>query len=170
MRNKKIPISDVKSYSNQLKWFDIANNLILPSSSYSMNITLILDYSDKRSIGGGGPQGVAYDTVEGLKKNHRRLEQEDIHFHIVSTTGTTVHSVYEKDDTYRNISYEYFRAIVPTAISGDINYLLHIKKWREKIDVLHSHILPGAFVGTLLKIPTVLTLHGMLWKIGRAHV
>ncbi|MDD1699700.1 MAG: glycosyltransferase family 4 protein [Methanoregula sp.] len=127
-----------------------------------MDITLLLDYSKKRTF--GGPVGVAYDTVEGLKKNYRRLEKEDIHFHIMSTTGTTFHSMFEKDNKYSNISYEYFRSIVPTAITSEINYLLHIKKRREKIDLMHSHALSGAFVGTLYKIPTILTLHGMIWR------
>jgi len=127
-----------------------------------MDITLLLDYSHTRST--GGPLGVAYDTVEGLKKNYRRLEKEDIHVHIMSTTGTTLHSILEKDDKFGNISYEYFRALVPNAILGDINYLLRMNKGKKKIDLLHSHALTGAFAGTLLKIPTILTLHGMIWK------
>ena len=127
-----------------------------------MDITLILDYSDKRNT--GGPQGVAYDTVEGLKKNHRRLEKEDIFFHILSTTGTTLRSVSGNDDAYGNISVEYFRKLVPTALLSDINYLLRIKNERKKINLLHSHPVSGAFVGTLLGIPTMLTLHGMMWR------
>ena len=62
----------------------------LPESSNSMQITLVVNYSDKRIS--GGPQGVAYDTVEGLKKNHRRLEKDDIHIHIMSSLGTNFHS------------------------------------------------------------------------------
>jgi glycosyltransferase involved in cell wall biosynthesis len=127
-----------------------------------MDITLLLDYAKKRTS--GGPPGVAYDTVEGLKKNYRRVEKEDIHFHIMSSTGTTFHSVFEKDDKYSNISYEYFRQIVPTAIFTDLNYLLHIKKGKKKIDFIHSHSIPGALIGTLRKIPTMLTLHGMMWR------
>jgi glycosyltransferase involved in cell wall biosynthesis len=127
-----------------------------------MDITLILHYSEKRTS--GGPQGVAYDTVEGLKKNHRRLEKEDIFFHILSTTGTTLRSVSSKDDAYGNISVEYFKKLVPTAILSDINYLLRIKNGKKKIDLIHSHPISGAFVGTLLKIPTMLTLHGIMWK------
>jgi len=127
-----------------------------------MDITLLLDYSHTRST--GGPLGVAYDTVEGLKKNYRRLEKEDIHFHIMSTTGTSLHSIHEKDDKFGNISYEYFRALVPNAILGDVNYLLRLNKGKKKIDLLHTHALTGAFAGTLLKIPTILTLHGMIWK------
>jgi len=127
-----------------------------------MDITLILDYSDKRNT--GGPQGVAYDTVEGLKKNHRRLEREDIFFHILSTTGTTLRSVSGNDDAYGNISVEYFRKLVPTALLSDINYILRIKNGRKKINLIHSHPISGAFVGTLLGIPTMLTLHGMMWR------
>jgi len=127
-----------------------------------MQITLLLDYLPTRPT--GGPLGVAYDTVEGLKKNHRKLEHEDVHIHIMSTTGTSLHSVHEKDDTYGNISYEYFRPLVPNAILSDVNYLYHIKKGNRTIDLLHSHDISGSLVGTLLKIPTLLTLHGMVWK------
>jgi len=127
-----------------------------------MDITLILDYSDKRNI--GGPQGVAYDTVEGLKKNYRRLEKEDIFFHILSTTGTTLRSMPGKDDTYGNISVEYFRKLVPTALMSDVNYFLRMNNKKKKIDLIHSHPVAGAFVGTLLGIPTMLTLHGMMWR------
>jgi glycosyltransferase involved in cell wall biosynthesis len=127
-----------------------------------MDITLILHYSEKRKS--GGPQGVAYDTVEGLKKHHSRLEQEDIFLHILSTTGTTLRSVSAKDDTYGNISVEYFREFVPTALLSDINYVLRLKTGKKKTDLVHSHSISGAFVGTLLKIPTIFTLHGMMWK------
>jgi glycosyltransferase involved in cell wall biosynthesis len=127
-----------------------------------MDITLILHDSEKRKS--GGPQVVAYDTVEGLKKNHRRLEKEDIFFHILSTTGTTLRSVSANDDTYSNISVEYFRELVPTALLSDVNYLLRIKSRNKKTDLIHSHSISGAFVGTLLKIPTMFTLHGMMWK------
>jgi glycosyltransferase involved in cell wall biosynthesis len=132
-----------------------------------MNITLILDYSDKRTI--GGPPGVAYDTLEGLKKNTRRLEKEDIFFHILSTTGTTYRSISKKDDTNANISIEYFKPLVPTAVLGDFNYLLRIVRKnnierKNKIDLIHSHPVSGAFAGTLLGIPTMLTLHGMMWR------
>ena len=127
-----------------------------------MDITLLLDYSKKRTS--GGPPGVAYDTIEGLKKNYRRVEKEDIHFHIMSSTGTTLHSIFEKYDTYSNLSFEYFRPIVPTAIFSDLNYLLHIKKGKKKIDLIHSHSISGALVGVLRHIPTMLTLHGMIWR------
>ncbi len=127
-----------------------------------MDITLILDYSDKRET--GGPQGVAYDTVEGLKKNHRRLVNEDIFFHILSTAEPAPHPVSGKDDTYSNITVEYFRRLVPTALLSDVNYYLRIKKRKEKIDLIHSHTVSGAFVGTLMKIPTMFTLHGMMWR------
>ncbi|MDD1695748.1 MAG: glycosyltransferase family 4 protein [Methanoregula sp.] len=127
-----------------------------------MDITLILDYSNTRNT--GGPQGVAYDTVEGLKKNHRRLQKEDLFFHILSTSGTTLRSASVRDETFGNISFEYFRKLVPTALMSDVNYYLRLKNREKKIDLIHSHPVSGAFVGTLLKIPTMLTLHGMMWK------
>ena len=127
-----------------------------------MDITLLLDYTNKRIS--GGPLGVAYDTVEGLKKNYRRVEKEDLHFHIISTMGPTFNSIFEKDDSYNNISYEYFRPIVPTAIFSDLNYLFLIKKRKKKIDLIHSHSISGALIGVLRRIPTMLTLHGMTWR------
>ncbi len=127
-----------------------------------MDITLILHYSENRKS--GGPQVVAYDTVEGLKKNHRRLVKEDIFFHILSTTGNSLRSVLAEDDTYSNISVEYFREFVPTALLSDVNYLLRIKNRNKKTDLVHSHSISGAFTATLLKIPTIFTLHGMMWK------
>ena len=127
-----------------------------------MDITLLLDYSEKRMS--GGIPAVAYDTIQGLKKNYRRVEKEDIHFHIMSSTGTTFQSIFEKDDNYSNISYEYFKQIAPTSIFSDLNYLLHIKKGKKKIDLIHSHSEPGALIGTFRHIPTLLTLHGMMWK------
>jgi len=127
-----------------------------------MNVTIILNYSKTRTT--GGPIGVAYNTVEGLKKNSRRLEKEDIHIHILSTAGTTLQPVYEKDDAYSNITFEYFKQIVPTSLFSDVNYYLLMKKKKGRIDVLHSHDVSGAVVGTLLQIPTILTLHGMIWR------
>ena len=127
-----------------------------------MNVTLILNYSKTQT--GGGPAGVAYNTLEGLQKNSHRLEKEDIHIHILSTTGTTLHSVYEKDDTCSNITLEYFKQPQPTALLSDVIFFLNLKKKKEKIDILHSHDPAGAVVGTFLKIPTIFTLHGMYWR------
>jgi hypothetical protein len=41
-----------------------------------MDITLLFDYSKKRTS--GGSPGVVYDTIESMKQNHRRMEKEDI--------------------------------------------------------------------------------------------
>jgi glycosyltransferase involved in cell wall biosynthesis len=127
-----------------------------------MDIALILNYSKTRTT--GGPTGVAYNTVEGLKKNSRRLEKEDIHIHILSTAGTSLKPVYEKDEAYSTISFEYFRQLVPASLFSDVHYYLLMKKMKGRIDLLHSHDVSGAVVGTFLNIPTILTLHGMIWK------
>ena len=142
--------------------YPIANNLILPESSNSMHITLVVNYSDKRIS--GGPQGVAYDTVEGLKKNHPRLEKDDIHIHVMSSLGTDFHSTFVSDDAFGNITYEYFRKLIPTAFFSDLNYYLHLKKRKDPIDLLHSHPISGATAGAFLSIPTIFTLHGMYWR------
>jgi glycosyltransferase involved in cell wall biosynthesis len=127
-----------------------------------MQLTLIINYSPKRPV--GGPQGVAYDTVEGLKKNHDRLEKEDIQVHIMSSMGTDFQSTFETDEKFGNITYEYFRKIVPTAVFSDLNYYLHIKKRRDEIDLIHSHPISGAVAGAFLHLPRIFTLHGMYWK------
>jgi hypothetical protein len=127
-----------------------------------MQIALVVNYSEKRIS--GGPQGVAYDTVEGLKKNHRRLEKDDIHIHIMSSLGTNFQSRFSSDDKYGNITYEYFKKIVPTAFFSDLNYYLHLKKRKGSIDLLHSHPISGATAGAFLNIPTLFTLHGMYWR------
>jgi len=127
-----------------------------------MHITLVINYSDRRIS--GGPQGVAYDTVEGLKKNYRRLEKDDIHIHIMSSLGTQLHSEFRSDEKQENITYEYFSKIVPTAFFSDFNYYLHIKKHKKTTDLLHSHPISGATAGSFLNIPTLFTLHGMYWK------
>ena len=127
-----------------------------------MNVTLILNYSKTQT--GGGPTAVAYNTLEGLKKNSHRLEKEDIHINILSTTGTTLSSVHERDDACSNITLEYFKQPPPTALLSDVIFFLNLKKKKEKIDILHSHDPAGAVVGTFLKIPTIFTLHGMYWR------
>ncbi len=127
-----------------------------------MKLTLILNYSNTRPF--GGPEGVAYDTVEGLKKNHSRLEKEDIHVHIMSSMGTDFQSKFETDEKFGNITVESFKKIVPTAVFSDLNYYLHIKKRKDEIDLLHSHPISGAVAGSFLRIPTIFTLHGMYWK------
>jgi glycosyltransferase involved in cell wall biosynthesis len=141
---------------------DNANILILSISCNSMQITLVIDYINQRIP--GGPNGVAFDTVEGLKKNNKRLENEDIHIHIMSKTGTSVQSVSETDEKYGNITYEYFKKINPTSLCSDLNYYLHLKNKKNTIDLLHSHDVAGALAGSYLQIPSVLTLHGILWK------
>jgi glycosyltransferase involved in cell wall biosynthesis len=138
------------------------NNLSRRRASDPMNVTLIINYSKTRTT--GGPPGVAFNTVEGFKKISRRLEKEDIHIHILSTTGTSLQSVFEKDAASNNITFEYFRQIVPTSLTSDVNYFLHMKKMKGRVDLCHSHDISGSVVTTLLKIPTILTLHGMVWK------
>jgi len=127
-----------------------------------MNIALIIDYSAQRIF--GGPQSVAYDTVEGLKKNYQRLEKDDIHIHIISSSGTYFHSRNEIDEKYPNISYEFFKRITPSAFFSDINYYYHMNKRKSDFDLLHSHQISGALAGSLLHIPTIFTPHGIYWK------
>ncbi len=127
-----------------------------------MQIALVVNYSDKRIS--GGPQGVAYDTIEGLKKNHSRLEKDDIHIHVMSSLGTNFHSAFASDDAFGNITYEYFRKMIPSAFFSDLNYYLHLKKRKDSIDLLHSHPISGATAGAFLSIPTIFTLHGMYWR------
>ena len=127
-----------------------------------MRITLIINYSPDRPA--GGPQGVAYDTVEGLKKHHGRLEKEDMHIHIMSPLGTDFRSRFETDEKFGNIRYEYFKKVVPTSLFSDMNFYLHLKNQKNAIDLIHSHPIAGAMAGSFLHRPTIFTLHGMYWK------
>ena len=127
-----------------------------------MHVTLILDYSKERVA--GGPEGVASDTVEGLKKNHERLLDEDIHIHVMSSLGSRSRSLFENDDEYSNISFESFKKMAPTALLSDLNYYLRFKNREEPIDLVHTHAISGAVASCLHRLPTVLTLHGMVWR------
>ncbi len=129
-----------------------------------MHVTLIFVYSKERVT--GGPEGVAFDTVEGLKKNHARLVDNDIHVHIMSAAGNTARSRVEVERDYENLTFEYFNRMVPSALLADLNYVSRMRKWREKIDLVHSHPISGAMAGCIMGKPTMLTLHGMYWKEG----
>ncbi|KAF5038313.1 D-inositol-3-phosphate glycosyltransferase [anaerobic digester metagenome] len=128
----------------------------------SVHVTLLLDYSKERAT--GGPEGVAFDTVEGLKKNHARLMDDNIHIHIMSSTGQTARSRIESGDDFSQITFEFFKKMVPSAMLADLNYYSRMRKRRKEIDLVHSHPISGAVAGCSLGLPTVLTLHGMVWK------
>ena len=54
--------------------------------------------------------------------------------------------------------------MVPAALFSDLNYLPRVKNRRETIDLVHSHAISGAVAGCLHHLPTILTLHGMVWR------
>lgn len=126
-----------------------------------MYITLILDYSIERPS--GGPNAVAFDTVQGLMNNAGRLEKEDLHIHVLSRSSPRYSSNASSDDATAHISIDHFQSRRPRAFLSDINYIRQLKKIKHQ-DLIHSHVLSGALAGCHLKFPTILTLHGMIWR------
>lgn len=142
----------------------MVNEFIGLKESSSMHVTLIFVYSKERFT--GGPEGVAFDTVEGLKKNHARLVDNDIHIHIMSAAGNAARSRVEVERDYENLTFEYFKRMLPSALLADLNYCLRMRKRRGAIDLVHSHPISGAVAGCMMGLSTMLTLHGMYWKEG----
>jgi glycosyltransferase involved in cell wall biosynthesis len=82
----------------------------------------------------------------------------------MSSLGSRIRSKVEIDEEYENITYEYFHIPAPTAFHADLNYLYRLKKRKAEIDLVHSHMLSGAVASCLLNLPSILTLHGMVWR------
>lgn len=126
-----------------------------------MNILLIIPYSKFRNF--GGPEGVAYDTIEGLIKLHNRLINDNININILSSSGNT-DEITPSFNNYENIHYKFLKPIIPVALTNDFRYGTYIKLKKDKFDLIHSHDIYGAFSSSNLGIKTIFTLHGMFWK------
>jgi len=112
-----------------------------------------------------GPIGVACNTIEGFVKINHRMEKEDIKIHVLSSEGRSLQSI--TDNNKKNcssLSIDYFSSVKPISLTSDLMYFRHLLHKRHVIDIVHSHNIYGAFCSTSLKIPTIMTLHGILWK------
>lgn len=127
----------------------------------SMNVLLILPYTTTRIF--GGPEGVAYDTIEGFKKKNQVLQRNDLSICVLSPVNT-IEETQNDMDLSSNIKIHYFKKIRPTSLTSDIHFGYHLLKRRAQTDLIHSHSPYGAFAATYLGLPTMFTLHGMFWK------
>lgn len=127
-----------------------------------MDILLIMPYSQSRTS--SGPIGVACDTIEGFMKIQSQLNKNDVILHILSPEGRTNKNQAAKGLDTANVKFNFFNTIRPSSLTSDINYSLHLLRYRHSVDLVHSHSIYGAFCGVCLRMPTLLTLHGILWK------
>lgn len=125
-----------------------------------MRVAILCPYAENRPY--GGVAGVAYDTIEGIKQLHSRLEKEDIYIHILSHYGSS-YNMHTETTEYPNICVHYFKPSYPFSFFGDLQYGVYLRKIGS-IDLLHSHDITGACCGVLTSRPTILTLHGITWK------
>lgn len=125
-----------------------------------MDILLVMPYSRSRTS--FGPVGVACDTIEGFMKIQTQLNKNDVTLHVLSPEGRD-NNVAEDINT-SNVKFNFFRNLRPFSLTSDANYFLHMLKYRHSIDLVHSHDIYGGFSGVCLHMPTVFTLHGILWN------
>ncbi|NHI95029.1 MAG: glycosyltransferase family 1 protein [Candidatus Lokiarchaeota archaeon] len=126
------------------------------------NVQLIVQYSNTRPF--GGPQAVAYDTIEGFKKKHDVLSKKDLTISVLSLINSKASSSTLDPMIYPNINIQNIREIKPSSLTNDLHFTINLIKKRSDIDLIHSHISAAAFAATWLGIPTIFSLHGMFWK------
>ncbi len=126
-----------------------------------MQVAMLCPYAEGRPY--GGVSGVAYDTVEGIKQLHSRLEKDGVYIHILSLHGSSYRMDTRSYTEYPNIYTHYFSPVYPFSLFGDFQYMKYLRKMGS-IDLLHSHNINGACCGVLMSYPTIFTLHGIPWK------
>ena len=104
-----------------------------------MRVAILCPYAENRPY--GGVAGVAYDTIEGFKQLHSRLEEEDIHIHVLSLYGSS-YSMCTKVTEYSNIHVHYFKPLYPFSFFGDLQYNAYLRKIGP-VNLLHSMISPA---------------------------
>lgn len=127
-----------------------------------MDILLNIPYSQSRTS--FGPVGVACDTIEGFMKIQTQLSENDVTLHVLSPEGWDNKNQVNVDLNASNIKFIFFKKIWPSSLTSDANYFLHVLKYRHSVDLVHSHDIYGGFCSVCLRMPTVFTLHGILWS------
>ena len=92
----------------------------------TMQVAILCPYAEDRPY--GGVSGVAYDTVEGIKQLHSRLEKDDVYIHILSLHGSSYHMDTKLNNKYPNICAHYFKPIYPFSFFGDFQYMASLRK------------------------------------------
>lgn len=120
-----------------------------------MRVALIGPYPEDPSTRAGGIAAVTYCLAEGL----RRLP--DLELHVVAASEKLESDRHEADGDFH----------VHYLLSSGPSYVPHSVRGRGRIrgalrdiapDVVHSQTALGALAGVALKIPTVLTIHGIV--------
>lgn len=125
---------------------------------------VLVAFPYQQSPSSGGPNSVAYNTVEGLKKRHDRLESAGIEIIVLSSQGESVRPRRVPDPEYSQLSYVYYDPVRPHAVTGGLQSLLRHRLLDGEIDLVHSHTLYDAVGSTLLGRKTLLTIHGIVWQ------
>ena len=127
-----------------------------------MIVLLAMPYHPSRPS--GGPNSVAYNTVEGLKSRHDRLDDEDINIIVLSSEGSSPRLRVVSDREYPRLTYVYYDTVRPHAVIGDLQSLITHLRLDRNVDVVHSHSLYDAVAGSVLGRKSLLTLHGIVWE------
>lgn len=128
-----------------------------------MRIVVVIPYPIKRGTG-GGVVSVAKNTVEGFEEIEERLKNENIELSIYSSRGDSFISTKNPSNSSSPIEYHLFKPKRPNWVFSDIQAFLNLKLLEYKPDLIHTHQFGFATAGPLLGIPTLFTLHGMVWK------
>ncbi|MDK2782824.1 MAG: hypothetical protein PWQ32_413 [Thermococcaceae archaeon] len=105
-----------------------------------------------------GPAAVVHNTLKGFIKINKELEREDIEI-----TFLSINDEIKSKKLTDNINIIGTKRFPPVTFTGEIQALFVSRKL-EKPDLVHSHDLYEIFPWILKKIPTIFTLHGIVWK------
>jgi len=105
-----------------------------------------------------GPAAVVHNTLKGFIKINKELEREDIEI-----TFLSINDKIKSKKLTDNINIIRTKRFPPVTFTGEIQALFASRKL-EKPDLVHSHDLYEIFPWILKKIPTIFTLHGIVWK------
>jgi glycosyltransferase involved in cell wall biosynthesis len=120
-----------------------------------MRVALIGPYPEDPSTRAGGIAAVTYCLAEGL----RRIP--DLELHVVAVSGKVEADRHESDGDFH---VHYLMSSGPSFLPHSVRGGGRIREVLRHIepDVVHSQTALGALAGVALKIPTVLTIHGIV--------
>ncbi|ADT85068.1 glycosyltransferase family 4 protein [Thermococcus barophilus] len=117
-----------------------------------------------------GPSSASYNTIKGLKTFQKVLEKNEISIDILSLDTTDNRSVDVSELESPNLNIINVKSIPLEAVFGEIYCVkMYSNKLHNTHNLVHSHVPFGAFFGIFNRLPTLLTVHGMVWK-ERKHI
>jgi len=129
-----------------------------------MNVAIIMPYTKHPKW---GVENVAFNLVEGFKKNHILLKENHIKIYVISNKGRTKNLTIKKDEKYPNINYIFFDNIKFSTFFGDFQNIIISKEISESLDfdIIHNHdwdfILPSLVF--FKKSHLIFNFHGLPW-------